>query len=73
MWKITQLNCLFTYLFELLPSPIIFSVFIFYICSDTVTTVQNNIVFGVVIVQRSAHIYSCFENLKKKSFPDIKF
>jgi len=33
-----------------------------YIYSDTVTTVQNNIVFGVVIVQRSAHIYSCFEN-----------
>jgi hypothetical protein len=44
---------------------IVFSVFIFYTCSDTVTTVQNNIVFGAVIVQRSAHIYSCFENNKK--------
>lgn len=65
-WKITQLNYLFAYLFELLPSPIAFSVLIFYICSDTVTRVQNNIVFGVVIVQRSAHTYNCFETLKKK-------
>lgn len=39
-------------------------VWMFYtlVCSDIVTTVQNSIVFGVVILQVSAHTYSCFEN-----------
>ena len=65
-WKITKLNCWFAYLFELLSSPIVFSVFIFYICSYAVTTVQNNIVFGVVIVQRSAHIYIYIERERER-------